>query len=227
MTLTVNGSGAVDAGIGGIVEGVWKHFLIERFKPYVEAGNTKARSERVNLLVTEVTARLDANAEAIEALVGNVGRSWRASPVTVKWSILEVLATCATRSARLPRAHRVHAQRPGERWPASTRKAGCARGASTSTRLRNCWRTSWRNGASRSGGFPPARRGLVRLLPPRDTRRFHGGVDAVRVGGARPAAPSPDRGNHVRLLKQRRSPTASTTRGNGERVARQAGAKAV
>jgi hypothetical protein len=43
MTLTVNGSGAVDAGIGGIVESVWKHFLIERFKPYVEAGKHKGK----------------------------------------------------------------------------------------------------------------------------------------------------------------------------------------
>jgi hypothetical protein len=43
MTLTVNGSGAIDEKTAKIVEGVWKHFLIERFKPYVESGKHKAR----------------------------------------------------------------------------------------------------------------------------------------------------------------------------------------
>jgi hypothetical protein len=42
MTLTVSGAGAIEENISGIVENVWKHFLIERFKPYVVAGKHKA-----------------------------------------------------------------------------------------------------------------------------------------------------------------------------------------
>jgi hypothetical protein len=43
FTVAVSGSGAIEAGVGAIVEGVWKHFLIERFKPYVEAGKHKQK----------------------------------------------------------------------------------------------------------------------------------------------------------------------------------------
>ncbi|HEX6790996.1 MAG TPA: SRPBCC domain-containing protein, partial [Candidatus Krumholzibacteria bacterium] len=43
LTLTVNGQGAIDPATAGIVESVWKHFLVERFKPYVEAGKHKAK----------------------------------------------------------------------------------------------------------------------------------------------------------------------------------------
>jgi hypothetical protein len=41
LTLTVNGVGAIEENIAGIVENVWKHFLVERFKPYVESGKHK------------------------------------------------------------------------------------------------------------------------------------------------------------------------------------------
>ncbi len=43
FSLSVQGSGAMSDALGGIVEGVWKHFLIEQFKPYVEAGKHKAK----------------------------------------------------------------------------------------------------------------------------------------------------------------------------------------
>ena len=43
LTLAAAGSGGIDASVGGIVEGVWKHFLIERFKPYIEAGKHRAK----------------------------------------------------------------------------------------------------------------------------------------------------------------------------------------
>jgi uncharacterized protein YndB with AHSA1/START domain len=43
MTLSVSGAGAVDAATGPLVEGVWRHFLIERFKPYILAGKHKVR----------------------------------------------------------------------------------------------------------------------------------------------------------------------------------------
>ena len=45
MTLTVSGAGAIEENIPGIVENVWKHFLIERFKPYVESGKHKAKKQ--------------------------------------------------------------------------------------------------------------------------------------------------------------------------------------
>ena len=35
LKLTVHGAGEVPEGIPAIVEGVWHHFLFERFKPYV------------------------------------------------------------------------------------------------------------------------------------------------------------------------------------------------
>src|SRR5262245_56111504 len=43
MTVSASGAGAVDAAMGPMVEGVWRHFLIERFKPYILAGKHKAR----------------------------------------------------------------------------------------------------------------------------------------------------------------------------------------
>lgn len=36
LTLDVHGAGEVPEGIPAIVEQVWRHFLFERFKPYVE-----------------------------------------------------------------------------------------------------------------------------------------------------------------------------------------------
>lgn len=45
MTVAVQGAGAVDGETGGIVEGVWKHFLIERFGPYIEAGKHKTKKK--------------------------------------------------------------------------------------------------------------------------------------------------------------------------------------
>jgi len=74
----------------------------------------------VNLFVTEVTARLDASAEAIEALVGNVGpelAGFRPSPL--KWSILEVLGHLRDEERRDFRVRiECMLNRPGERWPA-------------------------------------------------------------------------------------------------------------
>lgn len=43
MTLSVEGAGAISDKLGGVVEGVWKHFLIERFKPYIEAGKHRQK----------------------------------------------------------------------------------------------------------------------------------------------------------------------------------------
>ena len=45
MTVAVQSVGAVSAETGGIVEGVWKHFIIERFQPYVEAGKHKTKKK--------------------------------------------------------------------------------------------------------------------------------------------------------------------------------------
>ena len=36
VTCTVNMSGQIDAEKAAVVEGVWKHFLIEQFKPWAE-----------------------------------------------------------------------------------------------------------------------------------------------------------------------------------------------
>jgi hypothetical protein len=43
LTLQVQASGHVEPGWDGVVEKVWRHFLIERFKPYVELGVHKGR----------------------------------------------------------------------------------------------------------------------------------------------------------------------------------------
>jgi hypothetical protein len=43
LTLKAQGAGHVEQGWPTVVEGVWKHFLIERFKPYVEAGKQKGK----------------------------------------------------------------------------------------------------------------------------------------------------------------------------------------
>ena len=41
LKLSVHGAGEVDEGLPAIVESVWKHFLFERFKPYIESGDYK------------------------------------------------------------------------------------------------------------------------------------------------------------------------------------------
>ena len=38
IELTVNAAGQIEDQIPVAVDGVWKHFLIERFKPYIESG---------------------------------------------------------------------------------------------------------------------------------------------------------------------------------------------
>lgn len=38
VTLTVNATGQIEEGLPQTVEQVWHHFLVERFKPYVESG---------------------------------------------------------------------------------------------------------------------------------------------------------------------------------------------
>jgi hypothetical protein len=38
LKLAVHGAGEVDEGLPAIIESVWHHFLVERFKPYVEGG---------------------------------------------------------------------------------------------------------------------------------------------------------------------------------------------
>ena len=38
LKLIVHGSGEVEEGVPVIIESVWRHFLFERFKPYVEGG---------------------------------------------------------------------------------------------------------------------------------------------------------------------------------------------
>ncbi len=43
LTLKAQGAGHVEAGWPSVIEGAWKHFLIERFKPYVEAGKHKGK----------------------------------------------------------------------------------------------------------------------------------------------------------------------------------------
>ncbi|HXV13182.1 MAG TPA: SRPBCC domain-containing protein [Candidatus Krumholzibacteria bacterium] len=43
LTLTGQGSGHVEPGWPDVVAKVWHHFLVERFKPYVEAGKHKAK----------------------------------------------------------------------------------------------------------------------------------------------------------------------------------------
>ena len=41
LTLEANLAGQITEEVAGIVEGVWRHFLIEQFKPYVESGKHK------------------------------------------------------------------------------------------------------------------------------------------------------------------------------------------
>jgi hypothetical protein len=38
LELTVHGSGEIEPGLAETVEGVWLHFLVEQFKPYIESG---------------------------------------------------------------------------------------------------------------------------------------------------------------------------------------------
>ena len=38
MKISVHGAGEVEDGTPAIVEKVWEHFIFERFKPYIEAG---------------------------------------------------------------------------------------------------------------------------------------------------------------------------------------------
>jgi hypothetical protein len=41
LKLSVHGSGEINEGMPAIIESVWHHFLFERFKPYIEAGDYK------------------------------------------------------------------------------------------------------------------------------------------------------------------------------------------
>jgi hypothetical protein len=43
LTVSVHGSGELDEKTPGLVEKVWKHFILERFKPYIESGAYKKR----------------------------------------------------------------------------------------------------------------------------------------------------------------------------------------
>lgn len=43
LTLKVQAAGHVEAGWDKVVEEVWRHFLIERFKPYIERGAHKGK----------------------------------------------------------------------------------------------------------------------------------------------------------------------------------------
>ena len=38
LTLSVHGAGEMEEGMSKVIEGVWHHFLFERFRPYVESG---------------------------------------------------------------------------------------------------------------------------------------------------------------------------------------------
>lgn len=38
LTVSAHGSGEMDETVPGLVEKVWKHFILERFKPYIESG---------------------------------------------------------------------------------------------------------------------------------------------------------------------------------------------
>lgn len=44
MTVSVNAAGQIDAATAEAVAGVWRHFIGERLKPYVEAGCHRDRS---------------------------------------------------------------------------------------------------------------------------------------------------------------------------------------
>ncbi|HEU4365726.1 MAG TPA: SRPBCC domain-containing protein, partial [Candidatus Krumholzibacteria bacterium] len=43
LTLKVQASGHVEPAWAGVVESVWRHFLIQRFKPYIEQGAHKGK----------------------------------------------------------------------------------------------------------------------------------------------------------------------------------------
>jgi hypothetical protein len=43
LSLSVHGSGEIAEGMPKVVEGVWHHFLFERFKPYVESGAYRSK----------------------------------------------------------------------------------------------------------------------------------------------------------------------------------------
>ncbi len=43
LTLQAQGAGHVEPGWPDVVAKVWNHFLVERFKPYIEAGKHKAK----------------------------------------------------------------------------------------------------------------------------------------------------------------------------------------
>ena len=45
MTVTVNAAGQIDDATARAVAGVWRHFIGERLKPYVEAGCHRDRSQ--------------------------------------------------------------------------------------------------------------------------------------------------------------------------------------
>jgi hypothetical protein len=44
LTLSVHGSGEIEKGVPETVEQVWRHFLFERFKPYIESGRQSSGS---------------------------------------------------------------------------------------------------------------------------------------------------------------------------------------
>jgi len=41
LAVSVHGSGEIEAEVPGVVEKVWRHFILERFKPYIESGAHK------------------------------------------------------------------------------------------------------------------------------------------------------------------------------------------
>jgi hypothetical protein len=43
LALTVRAWGEMEEGWAAAADGVWHHFLVERFKPYVESGDHKPR----------------------------------------------------------------------------------------------------------------------------------------------------------------------------------------
>jgi hypothetical protein len=43
LELAVRCSGEVEEGLSGVVQNVWRHFLFERFKPYIESGEFRKR----------------------------------------------------------------------------------------------------------------------------------------------------------------------------------------
>jgi hypothetical protein len=38
IKVTANGAGQIKDGMPAAVDKVWKHFLVERFRPYIESG---------------------------------------------------------------------------------------------------------------------------------------------------------------------------------------------